>query len=65
MNRYRVRVMSYVVVEARNAVEAKAKAEVGLRHAVSTAYRQTSMFADGWHLYGWEAKKAEKVPEDE
>jgi len=46
-------------------VEAKVKAEAGLRHAVSTAYRQTSMFADGWHLYGWEAKKAEKVPEDE
>lgn len=63
--RYRVKVESYVVVEARNVAQAKARAETGLRYAVSDAYRQTELFADGWHLYGWAAKKAERVAEDE
>ena len=51
--------------EHANASDAKARAEAGLRYAVSEAYRQTELFADGWHLYGWAAKKAERVPEDE
>lgn len=65
MTRYRVRVESYVVVEARNVSDAKATAEMALRSAVKTAYAEGDAFADGWHLYGWEAKKAEKVGEDD
>ena len=68
MTSYRVRVESYVVVEARNAVQAKAWAELALRKVVSHEYTYEelgSLFADGWHLYGWEAKKAVKVTDDE
>ncbi len=63
MSRYRVKVESWVVVEARNATDAKATAELALRSAIKTAYAEGDTFADGWHLYGWEAKKAEKVEE--
>ena len=63
--KYRVRVESYVVVEARNVEQAKARAELALRKAVKIEYAEGDTFADGWHLYGWAAKKAEKVAEDE
>jgi hypothetical protein len=52
------------VVEARNVTDAKATAELALRSAIKTAYAEGDTFADGWHLYGWEAKKAEKVCDD-
>ena len=68
MTVYRVCVHSYVVVEARNAVHAKARAELALRKVVSHEYTYEelgNLFADGWHLFGWEAKKAVKVADDE
>ena len=68
MNRYRVKVESYVVVEAQNQTRAKAKAEIAHRKAIAHwyAHNQTPPFlADGWELYGWQAKKAERVSDDE
>lgn len=65
MSTYRVRVDTYVVVEARNVSDAKAKAELALRSAIKTAYAEGDTFADGWHLFSWCAKKAEKVTDDD
>ena len=68
MSRYRVRVESYVVVEARNGTVAKAKAEIAHRKAIAHWYahnQEPPELADGWELYGWQAKKAERVAEDE
>lgn len=62
--RYRVRVESWVVVEAANVTQAKARAELALRKAVREAYLESHDFADGWELYGWQAKKAEAVGRD-
>jgi hypothetical protein len=65
MSRYRVKVESYVVVEASNVGQAKARAELALRKAIREAYLESGDFADGWELYGWQAKKAERLGEDD
>lgn len=68
MSRYRVKVESWVVVEARNGTVAKAKAEIAHRKAIAHWYAHNQdppEFADGWHLFSWCAKKAEKVPDGE
>lgn len=67
VTRYRVRVDSYVVVEARNVVEAKARAEIALRQAVAADYRTDvhGRWGEGWHLFGWQSKKAERVNDDD
>lgn len=65
--RYRVKVESYVVVEGHNIADAKARAELALRNAVGYVYRSDMDIglADGWELYAWQAKKAERLPDDE
>ncbi len=64
--RYRVRVESFVVVEAANVSQAKARAELKVRQAVRISYsNQPDQWGDGWELFGFNAKKAERVPDDE
>ena len=63
MARYRVKVESFVLINARNVEQAKARAELALRKAVREAYLESRDFADGWEQYGWLAKKAEKKVE--
>lgn len=66
--KYRVKVESYVVVEAENQTRAKAKAEIACRKAVGYWYAQElgpPYFADGWELFGWQARKAERIEDDE
>jgi hypothetical protein len=66
MHRYRVRVVSYCVVEARNVTDAKARAELAHRRAIEQSYRtEEGQWGDGWEHYGWEAKKVERLPDDE
>lgn len=67
MNDYRVKVNSWVVVRARNASDAKAKAELSLRRAVAVAYlKDDNHFTIPWELYGWEATgKPERVDDEE
>lgn len=69
MSTYRVRVESYVVVEARSIGQAKERAEVALRKAVAEDYRRMPerldrRWADDWQLFAFEAKKAERLPND-
>lgn len=66
MNRYRVKVDSYVVVNAESIAYAKANAELALRKAVQAVYESgdlstANMLASGWQHYGFEAKKAERL----
>lgn len=67
MNEYRVKVNSWVVVKARNASDAKAKAELALRSAVAHDYHyMTERWGEPWELFGWEATgKPERVNDDE
>ena len=66
---YRVKVESYVLVNAGSVGAAKAKAEVALRKAVIASYESTTidaqMWADGWSGYGFLAKSTEVWKEDE
>ena len=70
MNRYRVKVDSYVVVNADSIAYAKANAELALRKAVQAVYESgdlstANMLASGWQLYSFQAKgKPEKVNDD-
>ena len=67
MSTYRVRVESYVVVEARSIGQAKERAEVALRKAVAADYQSGDdggRWADGWNYFAFEAKKAERLPND-
>lgn len=65
MNRYRVKVESWIVVEARNVTDAKAKAELAHRKTIEVAYMGTAgRFSEPWELYGWQAKKAERINDD-
>jgi hypothetical protein len=68
MNAYRVKVESYVVVNARNEKDAKAVAELAVRHAIAKDYRETDLerWADGWEGFGFLATgKPAKVVNDE
>ena len=66
---YRVKVESYVLVNAGSVGAAKAKAEVALRKAVIASYESTTidaqMWADGWVHFGFLAKSTEVWKEDE
>lgn len=68
MRRYRVKVESYVVVEARNSKEALSRGELALRRSVEHWYRHDESgknFGDGWHLFGFNARKAVRVEDDD
>ena len=66
MSRYLVTVTTTVVVEARNVMDAKAKGETAVRTAVRFAYaNQPQNFGDGWERFGVQAKKAERLSDDE
>jgi hypothetical protein len=74
MTRYRVKVESFVCVEARNVEQAKARAELALRKVIRNEYTYELMsetdgvaplFAEGWELFGFNAKKAERIADDD
>lgn len=72
MNRYRVCVHSYVVVEADNEKQAKARAELAVRKAVDHAYltmdvaTNRPLFGDGIERFGYVAKgKPERLTDDD
>jgi hypothetical protein len=66
MSRYLVTVTTTVVVEARNVMDAKAKGETALRKLVKAEYAfEPSQFADGWERFGFQAKKAQRLGEDD
>jgi hypothetical protein len=66
MSRYLVTVTTTVVVEARNVMDAKAKGETALRQAVKFSYREdVGRFGDGWERFGFQAKKSERLTDDD
>jgi hypothetical protein len=65
MSRYLVTVTTTVVVEARNVMDAKAKGETAIRQIVKASYGSDDSFADGWERFGFQAKKAERLGEDD
>jgi hypothetical protein len=70
MSVYRVKVESYVAVTARTAQDAKARAELSLRRAVLQSYdselrSEAELWADGWERFSFQAKRAEKVGDDD
>ena len=74
MSRYLVKVETLVVVEARNVMDAKAKGETAVRTVVSQEYtyeewsqthEKPPMFADGWERFRFQAKKAERLSDDD
>jgi hypothetical protein len=68
VNAYRVKVESYVMVNARNEKDAKAVAEVALRKAVAKDYRETTLdhWSEPWEGFGFLATgKPAKVVDDE
>jgi hypothetical protein len=66
MSRYLVTVTTTVVVEARNVMDAKAKGELAVRAAVKRSYREAEgRFGDGWERFGFQAKKAQRLGEDD
>lgn len=70
VNSYRVKVNSFVVVRARDQKDALARAELALRQAVTASYESddrkiADQWADGWHLFGFQATgKPERIEED-
>lgn len=62
MKPYRVKVEAFVVVPARTATDAKARAELALRKAVVVDYLadQTQRWADAWEGFGFRARGAER-----
>lgn len=65
-HRYRVKVESYCVVEARTVIEAKVQAELAHRRVIEESYRlDAGRWGDGWEHFGWQAKKAERLTDDE
>lgn len=60
--KYRVKVETVVVVEARNKNGAKAIAEQGVRFAVNDSYKNVAYpgWADAWEGFGFQAKGCER-----
>lgn len=60
MKPYRVKVETYVLVQARSLMDARAQAELAVRQAVADAYRADhgNRLADGWEAYGFRARAA-------
>ena len=66
-NRYRVCVKSYVVVQARNAKEAPAKAELAVRQAIEASYRddEGGRWGEPWERFGFQATgKPERIEQE-
>lgn len=62
MTAYRVRVESFVVVDATSNSDAKAKAELAVRQAVADSYRSEGSphWADDWQSFGFRARGSER-----